>query len=126
MLSTPERYTMTFKLINMEEYKDEPLQFVGVYVLKWRPEWGEPTAGFVDDDETDERIEELQANKRELRAEIAALTSERDRLRLLARRLLNNLPDWEIELAREAWGNTNTRIIKEHRDALAAELDKDA
>ena len=72
---------MTFKLINMEEYKDEPLQFVGVYVLKWRPEWGEPTAGFVDDDESDERIEELQANKRELRAELAALTSERDRLR---------------------------------------------
>ena len=57
---------------------------------------------------------------------LAALTSERDRLRLAARRLLNNLPDSEIELAREAWGNTNTRIIKDHRDALAAALDKDA
>ena len=62
----------------------------------------------------------------ELGKQLAALTSERDRLRLAARRLLNNLPDSEIELAREAWGNTNTRIIKDHRDALAAALDKDA
>ena len=74
----------------------------------------------------DPRGFDVQPPVSEAREELAALTSERDRLRLAARRLLNNLPDSEIELAREAWGNTNTRIIKDHRDALAAALDKDA
>lgn len=25
-----------------------PLQFVGVYITRWRPEWGEPTIGFIE------------------------------------------------------------------------------
>ena len=29
----------------------EPVQYVGVYVTKWRPEWGQPTAMFVEDDD---------------------------------------------------------------------------
>ena len=44
----------------MENYKDEPLQFVGVYVLRWRPEWGEPSIGFVTDDETASELARLQ------------------------------------------------------------------
>ena len=52
-----------FKAIEMEDYKDEPLQYVGVYVLRWRPEWGEPTVGFVEDDATEERLEALEALK---------------------------------------------------------------
>ena len=108
----------------MKEYKDEPLQFVGVYVLKWRPEWGEPTAGFVDDDETDERIEELQANKRELRAELAALTSERDRLR----EALNIADEFyhEVERAvRVGGGLRRANEIWERMIQARAALDKD-
>jgi len=52
-----------FKAIEMEHYKDEPLQYVGVYVLRWRPEWGEPTVGFVEDDSTEERIARLEREK---------------------------------------------------------------
>ena len=50
-----------FKAIEMEHYKDEPLQYVGIYILRWRPEWGEPTVGFVEDDSTEERIARLEA-----------------------------------------------------------------
>jgi hypothetical protein len=49
----------TYKMIEMREYKDEPIQFVGVYVLRWRQEWGQPTAGFVMDDEASDLIEEI-------------------------------------------------------------------
>ena len=56
-----------FKAIEMSNYKDEPLKYVGVYVLRWRPEWGEPTVGFVDDDDKED--------------ELAAITAERDALR---------------------------------------------
>ena len=27
---------------------DEPVQFVAIYVLKWRPEWGEPDFALVE------------------------------------------------------------------------------
>jgi hypothetical protein len=45
-----------YRRIEMDDYKDEPIQFVGVYVLKWRPEWGEPEVLFVpvDDEEADD------------------------------------------------------------------------
>lgn len=47
------------------------LQFVGVYVTRWQPEWGEPTVGFVGDDE-------LQAAAREA---VPQLLDECERLR---------------------------------------------
>ena len=34
-----------------------------------------------------------------------------DELREALKRMVNNLPEPEIELAREVWGNTNTQII---------------
>ena len=37
-----------FKMVKLEEGVD--VQFVGVYVLRWRPEWGEPQVGFVEVD----------------------------------------------------------------------------
>lgn len=57
---------MSWKMIDMKDYKDEPLQFVGVYVLRWQPQWGTPSVGFVEEDESDElsilrtRVEELE------------------------------------------------------------------
>ena len=27
-----------------------PVQYVGVYVLHWKPEWGKPEVGFVEED----------------------------------------------------------------------------
>ncbi|MHC4413325.1 MAG: hypothetical protein ACYSW6_10235 [Planctomycetota bacterium] len=38
------------------------------------------------------------------------------------RNLVNNLPESEIEIAREAWGNTNTRIVSEAREAARQAL----
>jgi hypothetical protein len=43
-------------------------------------------------------------------------------LERLALMLINQLPESEIELAREVWGNTNTQIILAARRALAEAL----
>ena len=50
---------MTFKLIENPQ-EGEPVQFLGVYCLRWRPEWGEPSVAFVEDDETEELVENLK------------------------------------------------------------------
>ena len=37
------------------------MQFVGVYVRKWNPEWGEPTVGFIEDDYSlQDAVEDLE------------------------------------------------------------------
>ena len=36
--------------------------------------------------------------------------------------LVRNLPECEIELTREAWGNTNTNIVLKRRNTFAAAL----
>ncbi len=38
----------------------------------------------------------------------------------LARMLALNLPDYELDLAREVWGNTNVAVITHWRDELLA------
>lgn len=35
-----------FKMIELEE--GVPVQFLAVYALHWRPEWGEPEYGFIE------------------------------------------------------------------------------
>jgi hypothetical protein len=40
-----------FKVVEPKEGVD--VQFVGVYVLRWNPEWGEPTVGFIEVDESE-------------------------------------------------------------------------
>ena len=57
-------------------------------------------------------------------AELAALRTEHDELRKAADILLMNLPATEIELVREAWGNTQTRIVHEARASLLAALER--
>ena len=49
-----------------------PVQYVGVYVTKWRPEWGQPTAMFVEDDDPVRAAYDAQV------ARIATLTAQRD------------------------------------------------
>ena len=55
-------------------------------------------------------------------AELAALRERVEALETVGRRMLNSLPVSEIEIAREALGNTNTRIILVARDELATAL----
>lgn len=40
---------MLYKQVELKE--GVPVQYLGVYVLRWRPEWGEPTVGFVEVEE---------------------------------------------------------------------------
>ena len=40
---------MTRLYKRLELIEGEPVQFLGVYALRWRPEWGEPTVGFVEE-----------------------------------------------------------------------------
>ncbi len=55
--------TQLFRMYEIDE--ETPVQFVGVYTTKWRPEWGEPTAMFagVDDPVYDAAPELLKACK---------------------------------------------------------------
>jgi len=44
------------RLFKQVELKDgELVQFVGVYVTRWQPEWGQPSVGFVEVDENEQR-----------------------------------------------------------------------
>jgi hypothetical protein len=43
---------------NMEE--TEPVQFVGVYTLRWHDHPEQPTVGFYEDREAQKRVEELE------------------------------------------------------------------
>jgi len=55
-----------------------------------------------------------------MQAELARLR----KIEQAAKTYMNNTPESEIELAREVWGNTNTRIVLDTRRALAAALDE--
>lgn len=53
------------------------------------------------------------------------LLSEREELlavREAARMLAGELPDFALDYAREAWGNTNTSVVQHWRDKLRAAL----
>lgn len=41
-----------FKQIDLKE--GELVQYVGVYVTRWQPEWGQPSIGFVEIDKTEQ------------------------------------------------------------------------
>lgn len=56
---------MIYKMVDLVE--GTPMQYVGVYLLKWRQEWGQPEVGFVEDDETAADIAQLRARIVELR-----------------------------------------------------------
>ena len=43
---------MLYKQVPLEEGQE--IVYVGVHVINWQPEWGEPTVGFVPVDDPDE------------------------------------------------------------------------
>jgi uncharacterized membrane protein YccC len=69
-------------------------------------------------------LEEQAETYRGAREIIDKLRAAVEEARSKVSNLINNLPEIEIEVAREAWGNTNTRIILDARRALAAWLEK--
>ncbi len=48
---------MLYKAVPLED--GEELQYLGVYVLKWQREWGDPAIGFVELD-TESVVESLE------------------------------------------------------------------
>jgi hypothetical protein len=58
----------------LEDFEGVAVQYVGVYVLRWRSEWGEPQFAFVEDDDAD-------TERDALRAQLAQVTAERDQAR---------------------------------------------
>ena len=52
-----------------------PVQYVGVYVTQWRPEWGQPTAMFVEVEDDDPVHADVHTT---ILARCAALTAQRD------------------------------------------------
>lgn len=57
---------MIYKAVELEE--GVQVQFLAVYALRWRPEWGEPKIGFVeiDDNLIDAASDLLEACKKAL------------------------------------------------------------
>ena len=53
-----------WKLVSLEE--DTSVVFVGVHVLRWQSEWGEPTVAFDRAEELDEELETLRSRIAEL------------------------------------------------------------
>jgi hypothetical protein len=42
---------MKYKMVDLKD--GEPIQYLGVYLLQWKSEWGDPTFGLVEDEESD-------------------------------------------------------------------------
>ena len=59
---------MTWEMIELKE--GEPVVFLAVHALRWRQEWGEPAAGFV---QSEVDIDALQAENERLRAALRCL-----------------------------------------------------
>jgi hypothetical protein len=59
-----------------------PVVYLGVYVTKWKPEWGEPDVAFVLDEETENKLKILEEEtfhfRRESEATKMALIRERN------------------------------------------------
>lgn len=52
-------------------------------------------------------------------AKVAELRAQLDALKQAAKDLIQNLPESEIELARDIWGHTNTNLVVNYRLQLA-------
>jgi len=73
---------MLYKWVELVE--GEPVLFVGVHILRWRfDEWGEPTAAFVEAEPDDK-----DATIAQLRADLVAMTKQRNTLLEAARGLV--------------------------------------
>lgn len=72
-----------------------------------------------------ERIAALEGQLAAWQDNEANMRRELEAVKAAALNLLGVLPIFEIEIAREAWGNTNTRLVLEYRDKLQAALRPD-
>lgn len=72
---------MIYERFDVEE--ETPVQFVGVYVTRWRPEWGQPTVMFSEADAVYQAAPEmLEALKHVL---VAALVDDRQEIWSIAK-----------------------------------------
>lgn len=73
---------MSDTLYKQVELKDGvPVQYLGVYILKWRQEWGEPSVGFVPvEDDPYARIAALEAELADERAGCPLLAQATDKI----------------------------------------------
>lgn len=67
---------MIYKAVELEE--GVQVQFLAVYALRWRPEWGEPKIGFIeiDDNLMDAAPDLLKACKKALSYLAARMVAE--------------------------------------------------
>jgi hypothetical protein len=77
-----------YKRVELKE--GSPVQYVGVYVTRWQPEWGEPQVGFVESDYSlfdalldltgvqliDNTIEDADIARREIKTILRKLAGE--------------------------------------------------
>jgi len=64
---------MTWKMVELEE--GTPVVYVGVYVLHWRPEWGQPDVGFVSEEHDEEDVADLITENARLRGKLGEYTT---------------------------------------------------
>lgn len=66
---------MAYKMVELKEGIE--VQYVGVYVLRWQKEWGEPQVGFVEDDGDPDLVAQLLKALEEvvLRAKSSTVTT---------------------------------------------------
>ena len=95
-----------YKRYDMDE--ETPVQYVGVYTLKWRPEWGEPSVMFA------------EANETEIIRLFIELYSNPSRLQELAIEAGKDAPDWVRMIA-----NANPKFIREALELASATMKQD-
>jgi hypothetical protein len=112
-----------YKRVEVDE--TTPVTYVGVYVLQWKPEWGEPSVAFMPATETEEDENELD----ELRAQLAQLTTDNTRLVCdYAKKIEEcNALEGELAEAREAMEAGDVLdAIENYLDAHPLPKDRDA
>jgi hypothetical protein len=116
---------MLYKMVDLEEGAE--VRYLAVYVLRWRPEWGQPQYGFVESGWSQESIEQLDGlrlHNLRLATEQAVLCREAKarvaRLEEAIRRALPFIREMECYLdgASAQWANKVHRLLlKEIEDA---------
>jgi len=59
------------KYIRVELSEGVPVQFLGVYALRWQPEWGQPSVGFIEAEDDNELAAALAAKDQAEREAVA-------------------------------------------------------
>lgn len=84
-----------YKKVELDE--GTPVQYVGMYILRWKPEWGKPEVGFVEADVDHEFLNNPEI--RHLLCEVEQLKAEIDIDNALLgsyERLMDEIPECPI------------------------------